>query len=113
MRPGAWRLKRELTAALRTGRALGVPRARTKWGKNFITDEVMISQRPAEAANRAVPGHWEGDFILGAGGVANGTLVERATRFTMLLHLPPMEGHKMTGAQVKNGPATAGPRLSD
>jgi len=105
---GRGALRRELTAALRTGRALRVPRARTKRGKNFLSEEVMISQRPAEAADRAVPGHWEGDLILGLGGVAIGTLVERTTRFTILLHLPPMEGHTMVGAQVKNGPATAG-----
>ena len=63
---GRGALKRELTACLRTGRALRVPRARACGrGKRFVTDEVMISQRPAEAADRAVPGHWEGDLILG------------------------------------------------
>jgi IS30 family transposase len=104
---GRGALRRELTACLRTGRALRVPRARTKRGKNFVTDKVMISQRPAEVKDRAVPGHWEGDLILGLNGTAIGTLVERTTRFTMLLHLPPMDGHDTT-ARVKNGPPLAG-----
>jgi IS30 family transposase len=104
---GRGALKRELVACLRTGRALRVPRARTHGrGKKFVTPEIMISERPAEAADRAVPGHWEGDLIVGLGSSAIGTLVERATRFTMLLHLPPMEGHG--GPRAKNGPALAG-----
>ena len=90
----AARCERELTACLRTGRALRVPRARTRGrGKKFVTPEVMISERPAEADDRAVPGHWEGDLILGLDRSAIGTLVERTTRFTMLLHLPRMDGH--------------------
>jgi IS30 family transposase len=101
-------LRRELTACLRSGRALRVPRARTRGrGKSFVTPEIMISERPAEAADRAVPGHWEGDLILGLGSSAVGTLVERTTRFTMLLHLPRMPGHGET-ARVKNGLALAG-----
>jgi IS30 family transposase len=101
-------LRRELTACLRTGRALRVPRARARGrGKAFISPEVMINERPAEADDRAVPGHWEGDLILGVQSSAIGTLVERTTRFTMLLHLPPMDGHG-PGARVKNGPALAG-----
>jgi IS30 family transposase len=105
---GRGALRRELTACLRTGRALRVPRARTQQrGKHFITPEVMISERPAETADRAVPGHWEGDLIICLNRSAVGTLVERTTRFTMLLHLPPMEGHG-TGVRVKNGPPLAG-----
>jgi IS30 family transposase len=105
---GRGALRRELSACLRTGRALRVPRARTRQrGKSFITPEVMISRRPAEAADRAVPGHWEGDMIIGLNSSAIGTLVERTTRFTMLLHLPPMAGHAL-GVRVKNGPALAG-----
>ena len=105
---GRGALKRELTQCLRTGRALRVPRARAQGrGKSFVTPDVLISERPAEAADRAVPGHWEGDLILGLNRSAIGTLVERTTRFTLLLHLPPMEGHG-TQPRLKNGPALAG-----
>ncbi len=105
---GRGALRRELTACLRTGRALRVPRARSrKEGKGFVGPEVMVSQRPADACGRAVPGHWEGDLILGLGSSAIGTLVERTTRFTMLLYLPPMDGHGCE-ARAKNGPALAG-----
>ena len=91
---GRGALRRELTACLRTGRALRVPRARSRGrGKSHVAPELLISQRPAEADDRAVPGHWEGDLILGLGSSAIGTLVERTTRFTMLLHLPRMAGH--------------------
>jgi len=101
-------LRRELTACLRTGRALRMPRARSRGrGKSFIVPEIMISERPAEVADRAVPGHWEGDLILGLDSSAIGTLVERTTRFTMLLHLPRMAEHGV-GTPVKNGPALAG-----
>ncbi len=90
------------------GRALRVPRARTRGrGKGFLRPEIMISERPAEAQDRAVPGHWEGDLILGLGSSAIGTLVERTTRYVMLLHLPRMSGHD-NEARVKNGPALAG-----
>src|SRR6266568_2092571 len=103
---GRGALRRELTACLRSGRALRVPRARSRRGKSFVSDEILISERPAEAADRAVPGHWEGDLILGLDSSAIGTLVERSSRFAVLLHLPPMDGHN--GKRVKNGPALAG-----
>jgi IS30 family transposase len=104
---GRGALRRELAACLRTGRALRVPRARSQGrGKKFISPEIMISERPAEVEDRAVPGHWEGDLILGLGSSAIGTLVERTTRFTMLLHLPRMTGHGQP--RIKNGPALAG-----
>ena len=105
---GRGALRRELVACLRTGRALRVPRARRRRsGKNFVTTEVMISERPAEAEDRAVPGHWEGDLIIGLNSSAIGTLVERSTRFTILLRLPRMDGHGEE-PRVKNGPALAG-----
>src|SRR2546428_10572849 len=105
---GRGALKRELVACLRTGRAVRVPRARTQArGKKFVSAEVMISERPAEADDRAVPGHWEGDLILGLNSSAIVTLVERTTRFTMLLHLPRMQGHG-DRPRVKNGPALTG-----
>jgi IS30 family transposase len=105
---GRGALRRELSACLRTGRALRAPRARSRGrGKSFVSPEIMIRERPAEADDRAVPGHWEGDLILGLRSSAIGTLVERTTRFTILLHLPRMESHGDT-ARVKNGPALAG-----
>ena len=105
---GRGALQRELVTCLRTGRTLRVPRARTRGrGKTFVTPAIMISERPAEAADRAVPGHWEGDLILGLDRSAIGTLVERTTRFTMLLRLPPMAGHG-SEPRTKNGPPLAG-----
>jgi IS30 family transposase len=105
---GRGALKRELILCLRTGRALRAPRARSRrqtWA--HVTPEALISERPAEAEDRAVPGHWEGDLLIGLERSAIGTLVERKTRFTMLVHLPREEGyrHKHT---PKNGPALAG-----
>ena len=105
---GRGALRRELTACLRSGRVMREPRARTRGrGKAFVDPTIHISERPPEAADRAVPGHWEGDLILGLGSSAIGTLVERTTRFTMLLHLPRLEGHG-EAPRVKNGPALAG-----
>ena len=105
---GRGALRRDLTACLRRGRTLRVPRARRcSPGKTFVVPEVMLKERPEEATNREVPGHWEGDLILGLGSSSIGTLVERTTRFTLLLHLPRMPEHGLE-APVKNGPALAG-----
>lgn len=105
---GRGALKRELVSYLRMGRALRVPRARAQakaWA--HVSEEVMISNRPAEADDRAVPGHWEGDLIIGLDRSAIGTLVERSSRFTMLVHLPREVGYGLI-PRTKNGPALAG-----
>ncbi len=85
---GRGALRKELAACLRTGRAIRRNRSRLD-RPPIVTDKVMISERPAEIEDRAVPGHWEGDLITGsANRSAVGTLVERSTRYVMLLHLP-------------------------
>ncbi|MFE4594813.1 IS30 family transposase [Streptomyces laurentii] len=91
---GRGELRRELARALRSGRARRKPRRQAQQRQpRFATPMVMISERPAEAEDRAVPGHWEGDLIIGKDGKsAIGTLVERATRYVMLLHLPADHG---------------------
>lgn len=104
---GRGALRRELAGHLRTGRGLRKPRRKANHRRGRIPDMVNISQRPAEVADRAVPGHWEGDLIMGKSGKsAIGTLVERSTRFVMLLHLPnghsPLEVEKaIVGATEK------------
>jgi transposase, IS30 family len=101
---GRGALRRELAGCLRTGRALRKPRRAAGERRGKIPDMVLISERPAEAEDRAVPGHWEGDLILGRGNrSAIGTLVERTTRFVMLLYLP--DGHE--APQVADAMTTA------
>jgi IS30 family transposase len=86
-------LKQELTRCLRTGRALRHPSRKTGQRKNRIPNMINISERPPEASDRAVPGSWEGDLIIGAGNrSAIGTLVERSSNYTMLVRLP--DGYK-------------------
>ena len=100
---GRGELRRELAACLRTGRARPRPRGRIEQ-RGRIPGMVNISERPAEIEDRAVPGHWEGDLIIGKDGLsAIGTLVERSTRYVMLLHLP--EGR--TAAEVRTAMTNA------
>jgi IS30 family transposase len=106
---GRGALRRELTSCLRTGRALRRPRRRIDARRHRSNHGmVTISERPAEVEDRAVPGHWEGDLILGADNAsAIGTLVERMTRFVLLLHLPERHG----AAEVEQAMAQAMSRL--
>jgi IS30 family transposase len=105
---GRGALKRELVTCLRTGRALREPRARSRnTAQGHVTADVVLSERPAEAKDRAVPGHWEGDLIIGTGRSAIGTLVERSSRSTLLIHLPRMQGWGEK-PYVKNGPSLGG-----
>ncbi|WP_082177250.1 IS30 family transposase [Arthrobacter sp. RIT-PI-e] len=97
---GRGHLRADLHRHLRTGRAVRQPRGLHFTSKGRIRDKIMISERPAEASDRAVPGHWEGDLIVGsASGSAIGTLVERTTRYLMLVHLP--DGH--SAENVRDG----------
>jgi len=92
-------LRKELAACLRTGRSQRCSHKRTEHsGTGRVRGMVMISDRPAEAEDRAIPGHWEGDLLMGKGGrSAVGTRVERSSRYVMLLHLP----HSRTAEAVR------------
>ncbi len=86
---GRGALRRELAVCLRTGRAMRRPHRKSQERRGRLQDIVNISERPAEVEDRAVPGHWEGDLLIGKNGrSAIGTLVERQTRYLILLHLP-------------------------
>jgi len=85
---GKGALRKELWRCLRTGRATRRPQGRPKSTKGQIRDMVMISERPAAVEDRAVPGHWEGDLLMGKRQTAIGTLVERWSRYVMLFALP-------------------------
>ncbi len=107
---GKGALRRELTDCLRTGRAYRRPKTkRAPSGKGQIVDPVMISERPAEVEDRAVPGHWEGDLLMGKRQTAIGTLVERHTRYVMLFPLP--DGN--TAEAVRTALAETVQRLPD
>jgi IS30 family transposase len=103
---GRGALRRELAACLRTGRAVRKPRRKEGERRGRIKDMVLISERPAEVADRAVPGHWEGDLIMGSRSSAIGTLVERSTRFVLLLHLPRGHGADAVAAAMTEAMGT-------
>ena len=103
-------LRRELQRCLRMGRAMRYPRGkRLPQGRGQLRDVVLISERPAEAEDRAVPGHWEGDLLLGKRPSAVVTLVERASRYLTLVALP--DGYK--AEQVRPALAAAVARLPE
>jgi IS30 family transposase len=105
---GRGALRRELAASLRTGRALRHPQRKADERRGRIPGMVNISERPAEVEDRAVPGHWEGDLIMGRKGKSViGTLVERSTRFLIILYLP--DGH--SALQVQEAMLAATKRL--
>ena len=107
---GRGHLRADLHQHLRTGRAVRRPRRSTAKSSGKIPDMILISERPAEVADRAVPGHWEGDLILGSNcRSAVATLVERQTRYTMLVHLP--DGHNAVA--VRDGLEAATKTLPD
>jgi IS30 family transposase len=93
-------LRKELAACLRTGRTQRRSHKRTEYaGSGRLREMVMISERPADASDRSIPGHWEGDLLMGKGGrSAIGTLVERLSRYVMLVHLP--DGHKAEAVRL-------------
>jgi len=99
---GRGALRAELHQALRSGRAIRRPQARSVLKRTSrIPDMVLISERPAEVQDRAVPGHWEGDLILGSKRTCIGTLVERKTRFVMLLKLQDGTAQEVRRAMTK------------
>jgi transposase, IS30 family len=108
-------LRAELTACLRTGRVRRRPQRRVLFPPQRIRDKVMISQRPVEAADRVVAGHWEGDLIVGEHNKSYvGTLVERTTRYVVLLHLPdgPSDDQVIAALAAKIAPLPAKLRRS-
>jgi len=104
---GKGSLGKELWRCLRTGRATRRPQGRPKSTKGQIRDMVMISERPAEVEDRAVPGHWEGDLLMGQRQTAIGTLVQRLSRYVMLFPLP--EGN--TAEAVRDALTATGQKL--